>query len=109
MSNSTTQPAPTLEGVEAALAKLDSHTASILRRHLGLAPVAPEPPPAEPPAAPPLDLDPAARAIDLEALQRLDAEIEEKTKKLSCKKLIHLQALSNRYLQHGQANYVFSG
>ena len=69
MTDPTAQPKPTLEETQAALANLDPHTASILRRHLGLAPAASEPPKAEPPAAPPLDLDPAARVIDPEALQ----------------------------------------
>ena len=85
MTNPTTQPAPTLEEAEAALANLPTSMANILRRRLGLTLAEPEPPKTEPEPSAALreklaDIDPTAGTIDSEALQRLDAEIEEKAK-----------------------------
>ena len=79
------QPVPTREKTEANLANMPTSMANILRRRLGLALVEPEPPKTEPEPSAALreklaDIDPTAGAIDPEALQRLDVEIEEKAK-----------------------------
>ena len=78
MTDFNAQPVPALEETQANLANLDPRTARILRARLGLTPAELEPPKAEPPAPPPLDPD--ARAIDPDALQRLNAEIAENAK-----------------------------
>lgn len=87
MSDLITQPAPTLEETEAALAKIDPKLACILRARMGLAPAEPELPKAEPePSAASAvrarlaDIDPTAHAINPEALDQLNAEIEAKAK-----------------------------
>ena len=95
MTDPNTQPTPTLEEAQAALANVDPRIARILSRRLGLAPAEPEPEAAPVPVVPAPEpetptraaireqlagLDPNGSGIDPEALQRLDAEIAEKAK-----------------------------
>ena len=85
MTSLTPEPAPTLKETEANLANLPPSMANILRRRLGLTLAEPEPPKTEPEPSAAIreklaDIEPTAGAIDPEALQRLNAEIEEKAK-----------------------------
>ena len=85
MSDTPIKPAPTLEETEASLKNMPTSIATILRRRMGLAPVEPEPPQAEPESSARAAIREqlaalaatAAPTINPEARQRLDAEVAE--------------------------------